>query len=223
MDLRTPHALGNHRVLRPRHPSPSRSNATSTVARGSHHEQGARYRRSRLTVGADAGDGEQLPLARHSFELRAASLAKVDPGAGDEVLDRTGNDHLTGSSLGGHACPDVNRDPTHLAIELLALARVQTSANLEAKVAHRVDDRVSAADRSCWTIEGGEEPVAGGVELTAAEAGELPTHTRVVLREQLAPAAVAELGQLRRRADDVGEEHRRQHSLWLEELPLAAL
>jgi hypothetical protein len=38
----------------------------------------------------------------------------------------------------------VNRDPTHLALELLALAGVQAGANLEAEVAHRVDDRARA-------------------------------------------------------------------------------
>ena len=38
-----------------------------------------------------------------------------------------------------------------------------------------------------------EEAVAGGVQLDSAVAGELPPHERVVLCEQLAPAAVAEL------------------------------
>src|SRR4030095_15109295 len=76
---------------------------------------------------------------------------------------------------------------------------------------------------ACRTVEGGEDPVPGGVELPAAEAGELPTHTRVVLAEQLAPAVVAELGPLRRRTDDVGEQDGGQHPVGLDDVPLAAL
>jgi hypothetical protein len=33
-------------------------------------------------------DGKQVPLAGHAFELDDASLAKLDPRAGDQILDR---------------------------------------------------------------------------------------------------------------------------------------
>src|SRR6202042_1492643 len=42
------------------------------------------------------------------------------------------------------------------------------------------------------------------------EAGELCSHPRVVLRQQVAPTTVAHLGRSRRRVDDVSEHHRQQ-------------
>jgi hypothetical protein len=75
-----------------------------------------------LTLSANAGDGEQLPLARHSLELCAAVLAELDAGAGDEILDRSGDDHLPGPRLGGYPRADVNSDPAHLPVELFTLA-----------------------------------------------------------------------------------------------------
>ena len=48
-------------------------------------------------------------------------------------------------------------------------------------------------------------------------------HDGVVPLEQLAPAAVAELGRLCGRADDVGEEDGREHAVGLGGIPAAAL
>src|SRR5207248_5374258 len=65
------------------------------------------------------------------------------------------------------------------------------------------------------TVERGQEAVAGGVDLAPAEALELPAHRAIVRREEHGPAAVAELRGARRRADDVGEEHRGEHTIGL--------
>jgi hypothetical protein len=45
----------------------------------------------------------------------------------------------------------------------------------------------------------------------------------VVLGEQVAPTPVAELDQFRRRADDVGEENGREHSVGLDDVPLVTI
>src|SRR5262245_32053327 len=111
--------------------------------------------------------------------------------------------------------PGVDGDPSDLAVDELALARVQPGAYVDAELAHTVDDRLGATDGACRAVERGEEPVAGGVHLAAASACELPTDNRVVALEQLAPTGIAELGHLLRRADDVGEEDGRKHAVGL--------
>jgi hypothetical protein len=55
-------------------------------------------------------------------------------------------------------------------------------------------------------VERGEEAVACGVPLLAAKARELPADESVVLREQISPVAVTEIGSPLDRPDDVGEE-----------------
>ena len=75
---------------------------------------------------------------------------------------------------------------------------------------HLLADGAGAADRPGRAVEGGEEAVAHRLHLAAAVQGELAPDRGVVALEQLPPAAVAELGRLLGRADDVGEEDRRQ-------------
>src|SRR5437899_9899961 len=68
---------------------------------------------------------------------------------------------------------------------------------------HAIRDRAGAADRPSGAVEAGEESVPGRVELLPAEAGELGADVGVVGGDQRAPAPVAQLGGLLRRADDV--------------------
>ena len=98
-----------------------------------------------------------------------------------------------GCALRGDAGADVDGDPADLAVDQLALAGVQAGADLEAELAHRLGDRAGAADRPGRAVEGGEEAVAGGVDLLAAEPDQLAPDERVVALEQVAPAPVAEL------------------------------
>ena len=110
-------------------------------------------------------DCVQLPFAGHALELGAPSFVELDPGARHKVFDRAGDDHFTGPGLGGHARADVHGDSPDLAIQSFALPRVQPRANLEAQVAHGVDDRSGAADRPRRAVEDREEAIPGGVQL----------------------------------------------------------
>jgi hypothetical protein len=89
-----------------------------------------------------------------------AAIAEVDPRTGDEILDGSRDDHLTRPGLRGDTCADVDRDPSDLAVDLLAFARVEPRPDLEAEVLHRVDDRAGTADRARRPVERGEEAVA---------------------------------------------------------------
>src|SRR4051794_9839857 len=88
----------------------------------------------------------------------------------------------------------VHGDPRHLAVDELALARVEAGANIDAELPNAVDDRPRAADRPRRAVEGSEEAVSRGVDLAAARACELPADDGVVALEQFSPAAVAQLG-----------------------------
>src|SRR4029453_8282529 len=169
------------------------------------------------------GDREQVPLAWDTLELSVAALAEIAPRAGPEIPDCSRDDHLTRPGLRRDTRADVDGDPANLAFDLLALPCVEPGPNLEAEVLHRVDDRAGTADRARRSVERGEEAVTGGVELLPAEPHELSPHQRVVLGEQVAPTAVAELDQFRRRADDVGEENGREHAVGLDDVPLATI
>ena len=68
-------------------------------------------------------------------------------------------------------------------------------------------------------VEGGEEPVARGVDLAAPEAAELAADEVVVSLEEVAPAAIPEGGGLLRGADDVGEEDGGEHPVGLGAVP----
>lgn len=65
--------------------------------------------------------------------------------------------------------------------------------------------RVCATDGTDRPVEAGEESVTRGVDLLAAEARELLPDKRMVALHEVAPARIAELGELLRRADEVGE------------------
>jgi hypothetical protein len=66
-------------------------------------------------------------------------------------------------------------------------------------------------DRPAGAVEGGQDPVAGGLDQPAAELLDHPAGQLVVDVEQLTPAPVAQLFGPLGRAHDVGEQHRSQH------------
>src|SRR5439155_9245696 len=72
---------------------------------------------------------------------------------------------------------------------------------------HGVDDRHGAAHRARGPVERREEAIARGVDLNAPVAREQRAHDRMVPQDQLAPAAVTEVGGMPRRVDDIGEEN----------------
>ena len=81
-----------------------------------------------------------------------------------------------------------------LAVDDLALSGVDTGSHLDSEFPHRLDDRARTRDRACGAVEASEESVAGRVDLDTTETEKLAPYGRMVLREQLAPAAIAELG-----------------------------
>src|SRR5919109_3162238 len=84
---------------------------------------------------------------------------------------------------------------------------MQASANLEADIPYGVPHGAGAPDGPGRPVEGGEEAVAGCVDLGAAEPVQQPADPGVMLVQQVSPAAVAEAAGCLRGPDDVGEQH----------------
>ena len=163
-----------------------------------------------------AADGVEPPLAGHALQRGRAAILELEPGAGDQIAHRARDQHLarrrpgrlrgrrcarrsrracppcSSHSPGVHAGADVEPEPANgsTAASAQRIARAGPS-----KLARKPSPAVSISrprKRSSCAAHGG-----------------------VVRLEQLAPAPVAELGRALGRADDVGEEHRRQHAVRL--------
>jgi len=83
---------------------------------------------------------------------------KRDAGVDDQVLDRARDEHLARSSLRGDSRVGMHRDAGNLAVDCLALPRVQPGANLQPELLYRVDDGAGAADRTRGSLERGVSP-----------------------------------------------------------------
>jgi hypothetical protein len=159
--------------------------------------------------------GEQAPLPRHALELVHAAVIERDLRARDEVLDRARDEHFACLRLRGDPSTHIYGETRDLLSPDLTLTGVDTAAHFDSKVADRLADGDSTSNRASGAVEGSEEAVARCIELAPPELVEQPANDGVVVLERLAPAPVAEPRRLLGGADDVGEEHRREHSVGL--------
>src|SRR5512132_216553 len=104
-------------------------------------------------------------------------------------------------------------DTAHLPVNRLALPGVQACSDLDAQRAHPFEGRLGAPDRSCRTVESGQEAVPGRVDLGAAVPGEQRTDDRVMLLQYVAPSLSPEFGGHLSGCDDIGEENSGEHAL----------
>jgi hypothetical protein len=65
------------------------------------------------------------------------------------------------------------------------------------------------------TVEGGEKPIAGCLDLATTKSSEFAANHSVVAIEKIAPTAVAKRGRFLRRADYVREEHCSENAVGL--------
>src|ERR1700683_767062 len=66
-------------------------------------------------AGASSGNGgEQVPCVWHALERMFASIGELDARAGNQILDRRGNEHLVDLRMGGDSASNVHGDPAHV-------------------------------------------------------------------------------------------------------------
>lgn len=102
-------------------------------------------------------------------------------------------------------------DPPDLVADERHLTGVNPGPDLEAQRRERIDGGTSTANGRGGNVEHGEEAVARGVDLPAAEADQLAADDGVVARQDVPPTAVTQLRRPFRGADDVREQDRSQH------------
>src|SRR5215204_4266046 len=120
------------------------------------------------------GHSEETPVARHPAQLVRAPVLEVDSRADHEVLDRARDEHLAGLGTRHHPGGYVHGEAAQVVAHHLELARVEARAQLEPQLPHGLRDRCRAADRPGGAVEGGEEAVAGALDLAAAVELERP-------------------------------------------------
>ena len=121
-----------------------------------------------------------------------SALVELDSRARDEVFDRPRDQDLAGGGQGRHPGRDVDGEPSEVIPADLALAGVQTRPDLKAEPTNGLADLLAASNGSRRSIEGGDEPVSGGVELPTTEAAELVANSMVMGVEHGPPIAVTE-------------------------------
>src|SRR5262245_20842291 len=133
-----------------------------------------------------------MPRVGHAFERVRAAFLERQSGAGHEVADRLRDQHLARARKTGDARADVHGDSGNVVPYELAFAGVQAAAHLKAERAYRIADRAGTANRARRPVEGGEEAVARGVDLTPAVLLQHRASLGVERLEQFTPGMVAE-------------------------------
>ena len=169
--------------------------------------------RARRSWRPATGHPVQVPPVGDALQLVLAGVLEAEAGARNQVSDRLRDQDLGRGRKRRDPRADIHGDPSDLAADRLDLARVHPAAYLEPEVSNRFADRLCAPDAARGAVERGEEPVAGRVDLGPAEPAEERSNGAVMTFDEIAPAAVAELRGLRRRPDDVGEHHGREHAV----------
>ena len=104
----------------------------------------------------------------------------------------------------------MHRDAVHIIVGHLHLTGMQSGANRQAEILHRVADRTRAVDRPRRAVECRQNAVTRRLHDNSARGGDMPLDHAVVGGEGCRPRLVAELRCALGGSDDVGEQHGRQ-------------
>src|SRR5262249_4469764 len=86
---------------------------------------------------------------------------------------------------------------------------------LDAKRAYLPRDAHRTADRPARSIKSNQEAISCCVHLPATESRQLPSYDDVVLLQQFRPVPITHFCRASCGVDNIGEEDRRQNSIWL--------
>ena len=141
----------------------------------------------------------------------ASSKTRPEPATRSLTVLET-NTSLVRASAATRA-PTCTAIPLYVVPRELDLAGVTTRPDLQADCSNGLDDRLRASDRTRVPVERGEQSVAGRVDVASSVPLNLPLGLFVVGGEQLLPAGVSQPRGRYGRADDVNEQHRREHAI----------
>src|SRR5262245_13458220 len=130
----------------------------------------------------------ELPFPGQTLHRCASTGIELEPGAGHEIFDGSGDQDLIGPRLLGDSSPDVHGDSCLLSIDDFALAGMQADPEGQTEVLHDVSGFPREPKCSGRPVETREESIPGRVQLLAAVASQLTPDGRVVLTKNLEPS-----------------------------------
>ena len=166
---------------------------------GTHRPAESRPRRK-------TGENVESPSPGARPELVLALVFELEARADDELADRPRDKDLARRGRALHALPDVDAQSADVATGAVNLSRVEACPDVDVQLLQRLADRVGAADRARRPVERRQEGVPAVFASRPPEATNLPPHAHVMLRLELPPFAVAQLGGALGGAHDVGEQ-----------------
>src|SRR4029453_2985424 len=143
-------------------------------------------RTGRGATGLAAGqlDRIELPAVGDALEAVGAAGLEGEPGPGAQVLPPPGEDDLTRPGGRHHPGGDVDGDPADVVAEQIDLAGGQPHPHPQAQGGEAGPEAVAGPDGPGGPVEGGQEPVPGGLDLAAPEAAELLADRLLVVDQQ---------------------------------------
>ena len=128
-----------------------------------------------------AGDGEEVPGARHSFELMLTAISKCEAGPCQQVFDRPRDNDFATVGYRRHSGTYVHREPANPLPSHLDFASMNPSPDREPDPSQGIANSTGTADSPTRSIERHEEAVAGGVHLVPPSPCKLAPHNRIML------------------------------------------
>src|SRR4030095_8733627 len=156
----------------------------------------------RVSARLSRADRINVPFARKSLERLRAAIVEADAGARDEIFHGARDQHLARARQRRDSGAGVHGDAAQLVAEDLALARVQTGANLQAQLPHLAHDGACTTHAARRSVEAREKPIAGRIDFATPKAHELLANRRVMPILHLSPTALAHTPSTLRRATD---------------------
>ena len=101
------------------------------------------------------------PFTRNPFEYLGTPIFECDPGSVHEVFDGRRHEDLFRIRQRCDSRCDVDRDSTDVVTAPNTLARMQTTANVDADLRHAFGKRGGAQNGSRGAVERRQQPVAG--------------------------------------------------------------
>ena len=151
--------------------------------------------------------------ALEATQLELTQVGEFEAGTGKEVSHGAGHEHLAGLGAIQDSGRRMDGDAAHVVALELDLAGVDAGAGGEPLRRGCVEHPGSASYRAGRAVEHHEEPVAGRLDLPAAETLDLLPRGLVVLGQKRAPATVSHAGQRLGRRGEIGEDDGGERSL----------
>jgi hypothetical protein len=124
--------------------------------------------------------------------MRPAFL-EVQARAGDQVFYRSRYEDFACRRSRRDTCGNVDGDALYIMVSDLDLPGMQATADFNTQRTDGLGDRASTSDPASRPVEGGEEAVSQGFDLTAPVTREFAPYRCVMSVKQVVPALVAHL------------------------------